>query len=74
MITEGQAQIAFLVENYHQVSDEILPEWDLSGIARDMKILLATALQAANADDPPRWVPGHEFEEEWKALYGQPAD
>jgi len=65
---------ALRLENYHQASDEILPEWDLSGIARDMKILLATALRAANADDPPRWVSGHEFEEEWKALYGPSAD
>lgn len=63
---------ALRLENYHQVSDEILPEWDLAGIERDMRIVFATALEAANADAAPRWVPGHEFEEEWKALYGQP--
>ena len=27
--------------------------------------------RVANADDVPRWVQGHEFEEEWKALYGR---
>jgi Zn-dependent M28 family amino/carboxypeptidase len=57
--------------HYHQVSDEILPEWDLAGVTRDMRILFATALRAANADDQPRWIAGHEFEEEWKALYGR---
>jgi len=58
------------LRNYHQVTDEILPEWDLAGVERDIKIFMEAALRAANADDQPRWVEGHEFEEEWKALYG----
>ncbi|UCG85524.1 MAG: M28 family peptidase [Gemmatimonadota bacterium] len=58
-------------QHYHQVTDEIRPEWDLEGTARDLRILFETALRVANADDAPRWVPGHEFEEEWKALYGR---
>ena len=57
------------LRNYHQVTDEILPEWDLAGVVRDIKIFVETALRAANADDQPTWVEGHEFEEEWKALY-----
>ncbi len=61
---------ALRLENYHQVSDEILPEWDLAGIERDMKVLFATALKAATEETAPRWVAGHEFEEEWKELYG----
>lgn len=55
--------------HYHQVTDEIHDEWDLTGTARDMRILFETALRTANADERPRWVPGHEFEEEWRALY-----
>jgi Zn-dependent M28 family amino/carboxypeptidase len=58
-------------QHYHQVSDEIRPEWDLSGTVRDMQVLFETALRVANADDQPRWVPGHEFEEEWRSLYGR---
>lgn len=58
------------LRNYHQVTDEILPEWDLAGVERDIKIFFEAALRAANADDQPRWVEGHEFEEEWKELYG----
>ena len=57
--------------NYHQVTDVILPEWDLDGITRDMRLLFEVAIRAANADDQPRWVEGNEFEEEWKALYGR---
>jgi Zn-dependent M28 family amino/carboxypeptidase len=58
-------------EHYHQPSDEILPEWDLRGAARDMKLLFEVALRTADADDVPRWVPGNEFEEEWRELYGR---
>ncbi|MCP5092601.1 MAG: M28 family peptidase [Gammaproteobacteria bacterium] len=57
--------------NYHQVTDVILPEWDLDGITRDMRVLFEVATRAANADEQPRWVAGNEFEEEWKALYGR---
>ena len=62
---------AFRQQHYHQVTDEIHPEWDLRGAARDVALLLETALRVANADDVPTWVPGHEFEEEWRALYGR---
>jgi len=61
----------FRQRNYHQVTDTIHPEWNLEGTVRDMRLLFETALRVANADDVPRWVPGHEFEEEWKALYGR---
>ena len=57
-------------QHYHQVTDEIHDEWDLEGTARDMRILFETALRVANADAQPRWVRGHEFEEEWRELYG----
>jgi Zn-dependent M28 family amino/carboxypeptidase len=62
---------AFRQERYHQVTDEIPPEWNLGGTVRDMQILFETALRVANAPDQPRWVAGHEFEEEWKELYGR---
>jgi hypothetical protein len=28
-------------------------------------------LRVANADDPPRWFPGNEFEAAWRELYGR---
>jgi Zn-dependent M28 family amino/carboxypeptidase len=54
---------------YHQVTDEITPAWNLAGTVRDMQVLFETALRVANADEMPRWVSGHEFEEEWRELY-----
>jgi Zn-dependent M28 family amino/carboxypeptidase len=62
---------AYEAEHYHQVTDEIRPEWNLEGTARDMRVLFQTALRIADADSQPRWAPGNEFEEEWKALYGK---
>jgi Zn-dependent M28 family amino/carboxypeptidase len=66
----GFDPLEFKLRHYHQVTDDIQPEWDLEGTARDMRMLFETALRVANADDQPRWMPGNEFEEEWKALYG----
>ncbi|NIM52929.1 MAG: M20/M25/M40 family metallo-hydrolase [Gemmatimonadales bacterium] len=60
---------SFRLAHYHQVTDEIPPQWNLEGTARDVRILFEAALRVANADEQPRWVPGHEFEEEWKELY-----
>jgi hypothetical protein len=36
-----------------------------------MRVLFEAALRVANDPAMPRWVAGHEFEEEWKALYGR---
>jgi Zn-dependent M28 family amino/carboxypeptidase len=56
---------------YHQASDEISDVWDLSGLERDSRVIFKTALLVANADEMPRWMPGNEFEEEWKQLHGK---
>ncbi len=57
-------------EHYHQASDELDDSWDLSGAVRDMRVLMLTALNVANAPAMPRWAPGNEFEEEWQELHG----
>ncbi len=57
--------------HYHQVSDQISPEWNLSGLERDMRLVYDTALSVANNEDMPRWAAGNEFEGEWKALHGK---
>ncbi|MCL4708186.1 M28 family peptidase [bacterium] len=57
--------------HYHQVIDEINEAWDLSGCERDMRVFFQTALRVANASEMPRWIPGNEFEEEWKELHGK---
>lgn len=55
--------------HYHQVSDIVSDEWNFAGTVRDARIVFETVMRIANADDVPRWMPGNEFEEEWKELY-----
>jgi len=58
-------------DRYHTVRDVITPEWDLSGLERDLRILFEVALAVANADEQPRWFDGNEFEAAWQELYGR---
>ena len=48
-------------KDYHGPSDEIKPEWDLSGAAEDAQLYLAVGYRVANADRFPEWKPGNEF-------------
>lgn len=47
--------------DYHQVSDEVKADWDLSGTAEDAKWLLIAGYNIAQADKRPEWKPGSEF-------------
>jgi Zn-dependent M28 family amino/carboxypeptidase len=48
-------------KDYHQPSDEVKPDWDLSGAAEDTALLMAVGYRVANADTYPEWKPGNEF-------------
>jgi len=48
-------------KNYHAPSDEVKPDWDLSGAVDDAELLLAVGYRVANADKMPDWKPGNEF-------------
>jgi Zn-dependent M28 family amino/carboxypeptidase len=47
--------------DYHAPSDEVKPDWDLSGAAEDAHLMLAVGYRVANADKMPEWKPGNEF-------------
>jgi len=46
---------------YHTPKDVVTPDWDLSGAAQDVKLLLAVGYRVAQADKFPEWKPGNEF-------------
>jgi len=47
--------------DYHSPSDEVKPDWDLSGAAEDAKLFLAVGYRVAQSVKPPEWKPGNEF-------------
>jgi hypothetical protein len=47
--------------DYHQPSDVVKPDWDLSGAREDFQLFFAVGLRVANADRLPEWKPGNEF-------------
>src|SRR5437762_2221813 len=51
----------FTAHHYHQVSDEVDPNWDLSGAVQDVDLLFEVGYQVANGDKFPEWKPGTEF-------------
>jgi Zn-dependent M28 family amino/carboxypeptidase len=48
-------------KDYHQPSDEVKPDWDLSGAVEDAQLMYLVGYRVANADQIPEWKPGNEF-------------
>jgi Zn-dependent M28 family amino/carboxypeptidase len=51
----------FTTNDYHKVSDEVKPDWDLSGAVEDLQLLFQVGYNVANAQQWPEWKPGTEF-------------
>ena len=51
----------FDLKDYHQVTDEVKSDWDLSGATQDAQLLFEVGYQVANGDAFPKWKPGTEF-------------
>ena len=47
--------------DYHQPSDVVRRDWDLSGAREDLKVLFAVGYRVAETDRMPEWKPGSEF-------------
>ncbi len=54
--------------NYHKVSDEVKPGWDLLGAVEDMSLLLRVGARVASGNAYPEWKPGSEFKAERDAM------
>jgi len=51
----------YTANDYHKPSDEIKPDWDLSGAVEDLQLLLTIGYRVAQAARFPEWRPGNEF-------------
>ena len=47
--------------DYHKVTDEIKPDWDLAGAVEDLELLLQVGNQLSQGGEWPRWQAGSEF-------------
>jgi Zn-dependent M28 family amino/carboxypeptidase len=46
---------------YHTPRDVVTSDWNLQGVAEDLKLFLAVGYRVAQADKMPAWKPGNEF-------------
>ena len=65
-----EQQERWTATQYHQPSDEIDASWDLSGAVEDARLAFWVSAAVAEADAPPGWRPGDEFEAKRKAALG----
>jgi Zn-dependent M28 family amino/carboxypeptidase len=56
-----QKRDEYTAKDYHKVSDEIKPDWDLSGAVDDTQLLTTIGYRVAQADKLAEWKPGSEF-------------
>jgi Zn-dependent M28 family amino/carboxypeptidase len=62
----------FDLHDYHQVSDEVKPDWDLTGAVQDVDLLFEVGYQVANAVKFPERKPGVEFKPKRDAMIKTP--
>lgn len=58
-----QVSDEYTLHHYHQVSDEVNPQWDLSGAVEDDQLLFEVGNEVANGEQYPIWMPGSEFKD-----------
>ena len=47
--------------DYHKVTDEIKPDWDLSGAVDDLRLFFEVGRRLAQGERFPEWKAGSEF-------------
>jgi len=55
-------------KRYHTPKDVIMPDWDLTGVNEDLRVLFAVGYRVAQGDRIPEWKPGNEFKAKRDAM------
>jgi Zn-dependent M28 family amino/carboxypeptidase len=63
-----QKQDEYTQKDYHKVTDEVKPDWDLTGAADDLKLILEVGYRVAQGDRFPQWKPDSEFRARREAM------
>jgi len=66
-----QKRDEYTARDYHKPSDEIKPDWDLSGAVEDMKLLFHVGVRVADGEKWPEWKTGTEFKALREAMLKQ---
>jgi Zn-dependent M28 family amino/carboxypeptidase len=61
-------QDEYTEKDYHKPTDEVKPDWDLSGAAADMRLLVELGYRVAEEPRYPDWKPGSEFRARREAM------
>ena len=60
----------FTEHDYHNVTDVVKPDWDLSGAVDDLRLLTRIGYRIAQGEKWPEWKPGTEFKAKREAMLG----
>jgi len=60
----------YVAHDYHKPSDQVKPDWDLSGAVEDLRLLMELGYTIAQAHDYPQWKNGSEFMARRDAMMG----
>ncbi len=61
----------YTANDYHKVSDEVKPDWDLSGAVQDIQLLFEVGYRVAQGEKFPEWKAGTEFKAKRDAMMKQ---
>ncbi|HEX5702720.1 MAG TPA: M28 family metallopeptidase [Pyrinomonadaceae bacterium] len=65
-----QKRDEYTAKDYHKVSDEIKPDWDLAGAVDDAQLLMIIGHRISQTDTFPTWKSGSEFKAKRDATMG----
>ena len=63
-----QKRDEYTEHDYHKPSDEVKPDWDLSGAVDDLRVYFEIGYRVAQNDRFPEWKPGTEFKAKRDAM------
>ena len=61
-------QDEYTAQDYHKVSDQVKPDWDLEGAVLDLKLLVELGYHVAQGDRYPEWKRESEFRAKREAM------
>lgn len=67
-----QKRDEYTEKDYHKVSDEVKPDWDLTGAIEDLQLLFVVGHEIAQGNEWPEWKPGTEFKAKREAMLKKP--